>query len=101
MAKVALARKQTIDEGAVLEEAALAAEVLVHVRFLPNAEIFSIDEKPTNVSAREWLNLLLDGASSHYRALAGGRGFFRIPRSSFETILSRVPSWRCGGRRGL
>jgi hypothetical protein len=86
MAKVALARKPAIDE------AVQADEVLVHVRFLPNAEIFSIDEKPQSMSAREWLNLLLEGASPHYQALAGGRGFFRIPRAGFETILGRVPN---------
>lgn len=61
-------------------------EVLVHVRFHPNAEIFSIDARPDHLSPRDWHRRLCEAAPQHYQALAGGRGFFRIPRSSFEAI---------------
>ncbi len=60
------------------------------MRFHPNAEISSIGEKPGSLSENEWFKRLLDGASAHYQVLAGGRGFFRIPRASFETILEGV-----------
>jgi hypothetical protein len=62
------------------------AEVLIHVRFLPSAEIFSIDGRPEHLPPRVWLDRLLEAASMHYQALAGGRGFFRIPRATFDAI---------------
>lgn len=90
MAKEALARIQAIEDDAERKQPAVADEVLVHVRFHPNAEISSIGEKPEKLSASEWFKHLLDAASPHYQVLAGGRGFFRIPRSTFETILKGV-----------
>ena len=63
-----------------------AEEVLVHVRFHPNADIASIGEKPESLRADEWYKRLLDAASPYYQVLAGGRGFFRVPRSIFKTI---------------
>ncbi len=62
-------------------------DVLVHVRFHPNGEIFSIGERPARLGAREWLTYLLQMASPHYQTFAGGRGFFRIPRPKFEAML--------------
>lgn len=63
--------------------------VLIHVRFLPSADIFSIDAKPDGLTARAWFERLYMGASQHYRTLAGGRGFFRIPRLAFEALLTQ------------
>jgi hypothetical protein len=90
MAKEALARVRPSEDDAERSQPAQADEVLVHVRFHPNAEISSIGEKPENLSAGAWFKHLLNTASPHYQVLAGGRGFFRIPRSSFETILRDV-----------
>ena len=39
------------------------------------------------LSAGEWLKHLLATASSHYQTLAGGRGFFRIPRDDYAALL--------------
>ena len=64
-------------------------EVLVHVRFHPNAEVFSIDGRPEHLSPRDWFHRLCEAAPEHYQVLAGGRGFFRIPRSRFDSILSQ------------
>ena len=64
-------------------------EVLIHVRFHPNADIFSIDKCPEQVSSRDWFNRLREAAPETYQVLAGGRGFFRIPRSRFEAIVSQ------------
>lgn len=61
-------------------------EVLIHVRYLPNADIFSIDARPEQLSASEWFKRLSAAAPQHYQALAGGRGFFRIPRQTFDAI---------------
>lgn len=63
-------------------------DVLIHVRFLPSAEIFTIDGRPHSLSPREWFNRLYMGVPEHYRALANGRGFFRIPRPAFEALVS-------------
>jgi hypothetical protein len=61
-------------------------DVLIHVRFAPNAEILTIDRRPPDLTAREWYERLTRAASQHYATFAGGRGFFRIPQSTFEGI---------------
>lgn len=61
-------------------------EVLIHVRFHPNAEIFTIDALPEGLTQRAWFNRLYMGVPQHYRTLANGRGFFRIPRVAFEQL---------------
>jgi hypothetical protein len=65
-------------------------EVLVHVRFHPNADVAMIGEQPEYVSPQAWFNLLSKGALDYYRALAGGRGFFRIPKSTFDAIAAKA-----------
>lgn len=67
-------------------------EVLVHVRYQPNGEILSIGETPEGLSAVRWLKHLFDTASPYYQTLAGGRGFFRIPRSNFESPVKLLPA---------
>ncbi|MFG1479466.1 hypothetical protein V5F53_12485 [Xanthobacter sp. V4C-4] len=62
-------------------------DVLIHVRFLPSAEIFTIDAKPGSLTAREWFNRLYLGLPQYYRTLANGRGFFRIPRPAFDALV--------------
>jgi hypothetical protein len=64
-------------------------EVLIHVRFHPNADISSIDKCPEHVSSRDWFNRLREAVPETYQVLAGGRGFFRLPRSRFEAILGQ------------
>jgi len=63
-------------------------EVLVHVRFHPNGEVFTIGECPRQLSPQDWFLRLRTMASPYYQVLAGGRGFFRIPLSRFEAIVS-------------
>jgi hypothetical protein len=62
--------------------------VLIHVRFMPSGEIFTIDALPEHVEPKVWYEHLLMGASQYYQTLAGGRGFFRIPRASYESLLA-------------
>jgi hypothetical protein len=64
-------------------------DVLVHVRFHPNADIAKIDKQPQHLTPHQWYTRLCQGASSHYLGLAGGRGFFRIPQSTFDAILTK------------
>jgi hypothetical protein len=65
-------------------------DVLVHVRFHPNADVAMIGEKPDHLTPQQWYNRLCEGALSHYLALAGGRGFFRVPQSTFDAILAKA-----------
>jgi hypothetical protein len=65
-------------------------EVLIHLRFNPSGDVTTIGEKPENLSVFAWYTLLCDGAYNYYRALAGGRGFFRIPQSTFDAIRARA-----------
>lgn len=63
-------------------------DVLIHVRFFPNADIARIDEPPDNLDNYGWFVRLREGASQHYQTFAGGRGFFRLPRPTFEAIVA-------------
>ena len=91
MTNAALARLQSTEDIEDRKQEETSDAVLVHVRFHPNAEIFSIGEKPETLSESEWFRRLLDVASQYYRVFAGGRGFFRIPRPRFEAILKGLP----------
>ncbi len=62
--------------------------VLIHVRFMPSGEIFSIDAQPEQMQPKAWYEHLVMNAPQHYQTLAGGRGFFRIPRPTYETLLA-------------
>jgi hypothetical protein len=65
-------------------------EVLIHVRFHPNADVATVGEQPEHLRPQAWFNLLCEGALDHYRGLAGGRGFFRIPKSKYDAILTKA-----------
>jgi hypothetical protein len=65
-------------------------DVLIHLRFNPSGDVVSIGEQPQHLTVYEWYTRLCEGACNHYRALAGGRGFFRIPRSTFDAILAKA-----------
>jgi hypothetical protein len=65
-------------------------DVLIHVRFHPNAAVFMIDKRPEHLTPGDWLARLWEAAPSHYLGLSGGRGFFRIPRNTFDAIVSRL-----------
>jgi hypothetical protein len=63
-------------------------EVLVHVRFYPNADVNTIDYRPEHLCRQDWYYRLRYAAPQNYQVFAGGRGFFRIQRGAFEAILS-------------
>jgi hypothetical protein len=86
MARQAAARLQPVEYITDNAKALAPDDVLVHVRYRPDGEIFSIDDKPEGLSASQWLKHLFATASLHYQTFAGGRGFFRIPRSEFEAL---------------
>jgi hypothetical protein len=92
MANPASARRHPVESTAENPPSLAVHEVLVHVRYQADGEIFSIGETPKGLSAGQWLKHLLDTASPYYRTLAGGRGFFRIPRSNFESLMKLLPA---------
>ncbi len=65
-------------------------DVLIHLRFNPSGDVTIIDQQPPHLTVYAWYTRLCQGASNHYRALAGGRGFFRIPKSKFDSILAEA-----------
>ncbi|GEM_PF-3098874 len=64
-------------------------EVLIHVRFHPNAEVNTIDQCPEHLTRKDWFYRLCYGAPQNYQTFAGGRGFFRLKKSCFEAILNQ------------
>jgi len=92
MAKQASARLQPVEDIADDVQTLAPDEVLVHVRYRPDGQIFSIGEKPEKLSESQWLNHLLETASHCYQPFAGGRGFFRIPRRNFEALIKQLPA---------
>lgn len=66
------------------------ADVTIHVRFLASAEIFTIDGKPDSMSPREWYNKLYMEYTQYYQTRANGRGFFRLPRPVYDTLMSGI-----------
>lgn len=65
-------------------------DVIVHLRFAPNAEIISIDALPEHMKPQAWFDRLHAGASQHYQTRAGGRGFFRLPRAKYDSLLAEA-----------
>jgi hypothetical protein len=64
-------------------------DVMIHVRFHPNAQVNTIDSRPEHISPQDWFYLLCYAAPQQYQVFAGGRGFFRMQRGHFEAILSQ------------
>jgi hypothetical protein len=68
----------------------LGTEVLIHLRHLPSGAVFSIDRCPPQLTAQEWRDLLLTEASAYYQTFTGSRGFFRLPRHVYDSLLAKV-----------
>ena len=51
---------------------------VIHVRFAPNGSVVDIGERPEMLSPQQWFNWLSLNIPATYRALAGGRGVFKV-----------------------
>lgn len=60
--------------------------VIIHVRFAPNAAVVEIGERPASLSPQDWFFRLCDKAGNAYQALSGGRGVFRLTRSQVDAL---------------
>jgi hypothetical protein len=66
-------------------------DVFIHIRFHPNADIAALGiEAPAHINPMDLYKLLRVEAADYYRGLAGGRGFFRIPRTVYDAIVSKL-----------
>lgn len=72
----------------VIEEAPKVENVMFHVRFQPNGDIFTIDGCPEGMKDQAWFDHLYANASDYYATRANGRGFFRIPRDVYESAVA-------------
>ncbi len=60
--------------------------VVIHVRFAPDATVVEIGERPPALSPQAWFNCLSDKAGAAYQALSGGRGVFRLTRGEVNAL---------------
>jgi hypothetical protein len=60
--------------------------VIIHVRFAPDATVVEISERPPALSPQDWFNCLSDKAGNAYQALSGGRGVFRLTRGEVDAL---------------
>ena len=63
--------------------------VIIHARFAPNGTVVEISERPAALSPQEWFNFLSDKAGTHYQALSGGRGVFRLTRPEVDALKAQ------------
>jgi hypothetical protein len=67
--------------------------VIIHVRFAPNASVVEIGERPAELSPQNWFFFLSDKAGNAYQALSGGRGVFRLTRTDVDRLKAEsLPS---------
>ncbi len=64
----------------------MTTETIIHVRFSNDGSVVEIGELPEAVSPQGWFTRLSYEAGAHYRALAGGRGVFRLSRSDLDAL---------------
>lgn len=62
----------------------MSENTMIHVRFAPDGSVTEIGERPEALSAQQWFNWLSLNAADHYKALAGGRGYFRLPEGELD-----------------
>lgn len=61
-------------------------DVVIHVLFAPDGTVREIGARPPTLDAQGWFNRLSTEAASHYRALSGGRGLFRVPPAQLQQL---------------
>lgn len=70
---------------------AVSGEVLIHVRFRPDARVWEIAERPEGLDNEQWFKVLCERFGIKYQTRAGGRGFFRLTRIELEAAKAFRP----------
>ena len=65
-------------------------DVLIHVRHLASGAVMTIDRCPPQLTAQQWRDYLLTEVGSYYQTFAGARGFFRLPRAVYDSLVAQV-----------
>lgn len=87
MTDAATATETTADVAGAAPTASV--ECMIHLRFNPDGTAAEIGERPAGVPAHEWYVFLSMNTTESYQALSGGRGIFRIPRTTLETLKAK------------
>ncbi len=61
-------------------------DTMIHVRFAPDGTVTEISARPADLTAQQWFNRLTENAGSHFAALSGGRGLFRLPPGVLDDV---------------
>ena len=65
--------------------------VAIHVRFANDGTVAEISERPAPLSPQQWFDALSEAVGPDaYRALAGGRGLFRVAPTLIELVRAKV-----------
>jgi hypothetical protein len=62
----------------------------IHVRFAPNGDVSEIDERPGNLTAQQWFDLLVTQYPEQYQTFMGGRAIFRLPKATLDQIKAAL-----------
>jgi len=63
-----------------------AENKVIHVRFAPDGAVVEIGERPEALSPQQWFNWLSVNVPNDYRALAGGRGVFKVASGEISML---------------
>ncbi|MDJ0931307.1 hypothetical protein [Breoghania sp.] len=64
----------------------MTENTIIHVRFAPDGTVTEIGERPAELALQQWFNWLSLTAPNAYRALAGGRGVFKLAPGKIEGL---------------
>ncbi len=68
----------------------MTTTTIIHVRFAPDGSVSDIGERPEGVTAERWFTSLSEKFGAQFKALAGGRGVFRVDPESVQTLKASV-----------
>lgn len=64
--------------------------VAIYVRFANDGSVAEISQRPSPLSPQQWFDALSEAVGPDmYRALAGGRGLFRLPPALIELVRAK------------
>jgi hypothetical protein len=66
------------------------AITIIHARFGNDGVVTEIGERPANLSPPQWFQRLCEAFPLDYRAMAGGRGVFRVSKSKVEALRAEA-----------
>jgi hypothetical protein len=62
------------------------ANVLIHVRFRPDGQVWEIAECPAGLDKEQWFKRLCARAGDKFQTRCGARGLFRLSLAQLEAL---------------